>query len=95
MKAFVHGFGSFFRGMHFSLRNFGWWFFIPLILWFVLVGVNNKKARDTQCEIDGKKEGPDCDEYVISEMYQQNVSARQKSWAGPILVLLLFVNYTY
>jgi len=66
--------------------------FIAIILWFVLIGVNNKKAKDTQCELDGKKEGPDCDEYVISEMYQQNVSARQKSWAGPILVLLLFIG---
>lgn len=37
MRAFVHGFGCFFRGITFSVRNFGWWFFIPLILWFVLV----------------------------------------------------------
>lgn len=37
MKAFVHGFSCFFRGISFSVRNFGSWFFIPLILWFVLV----------------------------------------------------------
>jgi CysZ protein len=37
MKAFVHGFTCFFRGIGFSLHRFGLWYFIPLILWFVLV----------------------------------------------------------
>jgi CysZ protein len=37
MKAFVHGFSCFFRGIGFSLHKFGLWYFIPLILWFVLV----------------------------------------------------------
>ena len=37
MRAFIHGFLCFFRGIRFSMRNFGLWFLAPLILWFVLV----------------------------------------------------------
>jgi CysZ protein len=37
MKAFMHGFTCFFRGIGFSLYRFGLWYFIPLILWFILV----------------------------------------------------------
>jgi len=37
MKAFMHGFTGFFRGIEFSLHRFGLWYFIPLILWLVLV----------------------------------------------------------
>jgi hypothetical protein len=66
--------------------------FIAIILWFVLVGVHNKKATNTQCQVDGKSDGPDCDEYVITEMYQENLKLRTKSWAGPVIVLLLFIG---
>jgi CysZ protein len=37
MKAFIHGFGCFFRGMGFSITRFSPWFLVPLILWFILV----------------------------------------------------------
>jgi CysZ protein len=37
MKAFIHGFVCFFRGIRFSITRFGPWFFVPLILWLILV----------------------------------------------------------
>jgi CysZ protein len=37
MKAFIHGFVCFFRGIRFSITRFGPWFLVPLILWFILV----------------------------------------------------------
>lgn len=66
--------------------------FISIILWFVVVGVHNKKSKDTQCQVDKKSDGPDCDEYAITEMYQENLKLRTRSWAGPVIVLIIFIG---
>lgn len=65
---------------------------LAIILWLVVVGAHNHKAANTQCEIDGKKGDAECEEYKMSDMYQMNLKERKKSWAGPVIVLLVFIG---
>lgn len=64
---------------------------VLLIVWMVDTSAFNTEVEDSQCQLDGiAKDG--CAEYKLSLEYEQKVKDRKRSYALPVVLLLLLVG---